>query len=152
MGHAYDARMRTAIAVLLVCLALAGCGNDSPKPDDGAFSAWYSANEERRQEAAGGDADVHTVAEGLATARATCRELETAGSVDELDDIARRMENSLSGRYFVDAAVRWVCPGEEGRTEELIESGVLDYRALCDEDERDIGCVRGLDPLGFDPT
>jgi hypothetical protein len=86
---------------------------------------------------------VHTVAEGLASARGTCRELESAGTVDDLDDIARRMENSLSGRYFVDAAVRWVCPDQEGRVDELIESGVVDYRALCDEDEGDIGCAGG---------
>jgi hypothetical protein len=139
--------MRAAVAVLLVCLTLGGCGSGGGESDEDSFAS----NQDRRQAAAGGDPDVHTVAEGLASARGTCRELESAGTVDDLDDIARRMENSLSGRYFVDAAVRWVCPDQEGRVDELIESGVVDYRALCDEDEGDIGCAGGIDPLDFDP-
>ena len=60
------------------------------------------------------------------------------------------MENSLRGRYFIDVATEWICPREAEVIEDLIQAGTVDYRAVCEENEGDIGCsVPGPDPLDF---
>ena len=142
--------IRDCVVALALCVAVGACGGGGRGVDEEAFSDWYSATEAERQEVAGDDVDKYTVAEGLAEARSTCRELEGANAVDELDDISRRMENSLGGRYFIDATTEWICPDEAEVIEDLIEAGTVDYRAVCEEDEDDIGCsVPGPDPLDF---
>ena len=136
--------VRSIVAAAL--LVLGGCGGDSG-PDEDAFSDWYTGNQERRREfledsgTDEADYEIYTAAEGLAQARSLCRELEQSEDLVDLEGISNRMENSLSGRHFVDAAVEWICPGEAHTVDDLIDAGTLDMRALCEENpEADIGC------------
>lgn len=147
---------RVAIAVLMG-VTVGACGGGGSAADESAFMEWYRQNEDRRMEVLEGAENIvdpevlrHSQAEGLAEARATCGELAEAASGDAVANrsLSVQMENSLTGRYFVDAAIRWVCPGREGVVDRLIEEGTVDQRQKCEEVPEAIGCGgNGLDPL-----
>lgn len=144
-------RVRAVIAVLVV-FALSACGGGEGSAggaDEEAFANWYEETEAARLEVAGTGAARHSQAEGIASARSTCEDLGEAAEGDEAAeaDIRRRMENSLSARYFLDTSIRWMCPEHDAVLEELIDQGAVDEREHCEELPDYVGCKAGPDPL-----